>query len=101
MSTNPVKPGKGQFDGKNNGGCYRNTPVPGQMKLGQAHCLGERAGRFSGGGTDVRRGATFSGGADRQQRKAGGQHGAGHAKQPGGHGKQGKFADTSHKGHTK
>jgi len=108
MSTNPVKPGKGQFNGKNSGGTHRNTPVSGQMKAGTAHCLGERAGRFGsrmggGGGTDVRRGATFSGGTSRLSNadKAGGQHGAGHSKQPGGHGKQGKFADTSHKGHTK
>lgn len=101
MSKQIIKPGKGQFGSGGKGGSHKASPIPGQMRLGEAHCLQSRSGTFKGTPSDVRKGPAFSGGAERQQRKAGGGHGAGHASQLGGHGKQGKFADTSHKGNTK
>lgn len=102
MSKEVVKPGKGQFGSGKGESQYRSTPVVGQMKLGTSHNLQSRKGTFSGTPSDIRsEKGRFSGGAERQQRKAGGGHGAGHSGQPGGHGKQGTFADSSHKGHTK
>jgi len=101
MSKSVVKPGKGQFSG-NKGSSHKSSPVPGQMKLGEAHNLQSRKGTFKGTPSDVRsEKGRFSGGASRQQRQAGGQEGAGHAGQPSGHGKQPPFASSAHKGGTK
>ncbi len=96
-----VSPGKGQFGGDTKSSQYRSTPVVGQMKCGTPHNLQSRKGTFSGKPSDIRsEKGKFSGGAGRQQTKAGGDHGAGHAGQPSGH-SPGTFASTAHKGHTK
>lgn len=101
MSNKQNTPSKGQFNAKNSGSTHASTPVKGQMKVGEPAKLSSRAGRFSGTGSDVRsEKGRFSGGAGRQQRKAGGDHGLSHGSQPQGH-SPGTFASTAHKGHTK
>lgn len=66
---------------------HANTPVSGQMKIGEAHCVGDRKGRFSGEGYDLRNKAgRFSSGTRLAKAdQAGGTKGAGHASQPKGH----------------
>lgn len=96
MSHTPYLPKANGFNTGNEAGvkgigggskCHANTPVSGQMKLGEAHCVGDRKGRFKGEGYDLRNKASrFSNGTRLSKAdQAGGQKGAGHKSPPKGH----------------